>query len=132
MGTLLGMVLISFLLSIPDLRYAMDMTRKGHGSVAINNSFSAQTLTLSVGFGLPTMIYAFRQHNMCHIPAHLLVTEATLFLSIGVIVFIGLTVVPALIQKKDKCSLDDLRGKILLALTLILIAIYIVLSFKKY
>lgn len=131
MGTLIGMLLISFMLCIPDMRYAMDMTRKGHGYVAINNSFSAQIMTMSIGFGLPTMIYGFRHHNICHIPAHLLVAEAVLFLGIGVMVFIGLTLIPALIKKEESCRLDDLRGKVLLATSIILIVIFIVASFRR-
>lgn len=131
MGTLIGMILISFMFSIPDLRYAMDMTRKGRGNVAINNSFSAQILTITVGLGLPTLFYSLAHNNMCHIPSNLLVAEAALFLGIGAFVFIGMSLVPALIKKEETCKLDDLRGKILLVTSVILIIVFIVASFRR-
>lgn len=131
MGTLIGMILISFMLCIPDMRYAINMTRKGHGYVAINNSFSAQILTISLGLGIPSLVYSLRHHNIMLVPAHYLVAEASLFLGIGVFVFIGLTLVPALIKKEESCKLDDLRGKVLLGTAALLIVAFIVISFRS-
>ena len=125
------MILISFMFCIPDLRYAMDMTHKGHGYVAVNNSFSAQILTISVGLGLPTMFYALNNHHMCPIPSNLMVCEAALFLGIGAFLYIGICLITAMIRKENTCKLDDLRGKILLVATILLIFIFVVISLRR-
>ena len=55
---IVGMLLVAINLSIPDLQYAVRMSKAGHGYVAINNSISAQILNISIGIGVPMLIKA--------------------------------------------------------------------------
>ena len=43
-GTVIGMLLVAFVLCMPDMKYDLEMTRKGHGYAAVNNAFSSQVM----------------------------------------------------------------------------------------
>ena len=130
-GTVIGMLLVAFVLCMPDMKYDLEMTRKGHGYAAVNNAFSSQVMVMSLGFGLPVMIYGFATHEGLAVPSYKLVIQSVIILSCAVIVFILMSLVPSIISKDKNCKLDDLRGKILGGITFILIIVFFVLSLKK-
>ena len=130
-GTVIGMLLVAFVLCIPDMKYDLEMTRKGHGYAAINNAFSSQVMVMSLGFGLPVMIRGFASHEGLAIPSYKLVTQSVVMLSCAVIAFILMSLVPSLISRDKNCKLDDMRGKILGGITFILIIVFVVLSLRK-
>ena len=94
---MIGVFLVAFVLCMPDLKYDMDMTRKGHGYAAVNNAFSSQIMVMSLGFGLPVMIYGFLSGEGLIIPSYKLVIQSTIILCVGVILFILMLLVLALI-----------------------------------
>ena len=126
-----GLVLVAINLSIPDLQYAMRMSTAGHGYVAINNSISAQILNISFGIGLPMLIKTIITGSGVDISGYKLVGQCSILLSIAILLFIGLTLVPTIIKKEDKCTVDDIRGKVLVAVTILLLIICLVLSLRK-
>ena len=111
------------MLSIPDLQYAISMTKLGHGYVAINNSISAQIFNICIGIGLPMLIKSIATGGGVEIPGHKLVGECSIFLAVGILVFIGMTLIPAYIKKEDKCTVDDIRGKILVVVAILLLIV---------
>ena len=119
------------MLSIPDLQYAISMTKLGHGYVAINNSISAQIFNICIGIGLPMLIKSITTGGGVEIPGHKLVGECSIFLAVGILVFIGMTLIPAYIKKEDKCTVDDIRGKILVAVAILLLIVFVVLNLRK-
>lgn len=128
---MIGVFLVAFVLCMPDLKYDMDMTRKGHGYAAVNNAFSSQIMVMSLGFGLPVMIYGFLSGEGLIIPSYKLVIQSTIILCVGVILFILMLLVPALISKDKNCKMDDFRGKVLGCLALILLGAFVYLSLAK-
>lgn len=125
------MLLVAINLSIPDLQYAVRMSKAGHGYVAINNSISAQILNISIGIGVPMLIKAMVTGSGVDISGFKLVGQCSIILSIAILLFIGMTLIPTLIKKEDKCMVDDIRGKILVVVTILLLIVCLVLSLRK-
>ena len=125
------MLLVAINLSIPDLQYAVRMSKAGHGYVAINNSISAQILNISTGIGVPMLIKAMVTGSGVDISGFKLVGQCSIILSIAILLFIGMTLIPSLIKKEDKCMVDDIRGKILVVVTILLLIVCLVLSLRK-
>ena len=130
-GTLIGMFLVAGVLSVPNGQYALEMTHKGHGATAINNTFSSQILNICVGLGLPLLIVGIRSGEGVTIPDHQVVAQTAIMLSLGSIAFIGMTLVPALIKKAKNCELSTLCGQILVGLTVLLMIFCIVISMRS-
>ena len=128
---IVGMLLVAINLSIPDLQYAVRMSKAGHGYVAINNSISAQILNISIGIGVPMLIKAMVTGSGVDISGFKLVGQCSIILSIAILLFIGMTLIPSLIKKEDKCMVDDIRGKILVVVTILLLIVCLVLSLRK-
>ena len=128
---IVGMLLVAINLSIPDLQYAVRMSKAGHGYVAINNSISAQILNISIGIGVPMLIKAMVTGSGVDISGFKLVGQCSIILSIAILLFIGMTLIPTLIKKEDKCMVDDIRGKILVVVTILLLIVCLVLSLRK-
>lgn len=125
------MLLVAINLSIPDLQYAVRRSKAGHGYVAINNSISAQILNISIGIGVPMLIKAMVTGSGVDISGFKLVGQCSIILSIAILLFIGMTLIPTLIKKEDKCMVDDIRGKILVVVTILLLIVCLVLSLRK-
>lgn len=128
MGTLIGMFLVAGLLSIPNGQYAIEMTRKGHGATAINNTFSSQILNISVGLGVPLLIAGVKSGEGVVIPANKIVSWSAILLALGSLAFIGMTLVPAMVKKLDSCTLSSLSGQILVGLTVALMVTFAIIS----
>lgn len=130
-GVIVGLVLVAINLSIPDLQYAMRMSKAGHGYVAINNSISAQILNISIGIGVPMLIKALVLGEGVSISGHKLVGQCSIVLLVAILLFIGMTLVPTMIKKEDKCMVDDIRGKILIAVTILVLIVCLVISLRR-
>ncbi|KAK8823819.1 hypothetical protein WA538_001110 [Blastocystis sp. DL] len=128
MGTLIGMFLVAGLLSIPNGQYAIEMTRKGHGATAINNTFSSQILNISLGLGLPLLIAGLKSGEGVVVPANKIVSWSAILLAMGSLAFIGMTLLPAMVKKLDSCTLSSLSGQILVGLTVTLMATFAIIS----
>lgn len=116
---------------MPNGQYALEMTRKGHGATAINNTFSSQILNICVGLGLPLLIDGLRSGEGVTIPDHQVVAQTAIMLSVGSVAFIGMTLIPALIKKVKNCELSTLCGQILVGLTVLLMVFCIVISMRS-
>ena len=128
MGTLIGMFLVAGLLSIPNGQYAIEMTRKGHGATAINNTFSSQILNISLGLGLPLLIAGLKSGEGVVVPANKIVSWSAILLAMGSLAFIGMTLLPSMVKKLDSCTLSSLSGQILVGLTVTLMATFAIIS----
>ena len=124
------MFLVAGVLIIPQGEYAMEMTRKGHGGTAINNTFSSQILNICVGIGLPMLIEGLKLHMGVAVPKHKIVAQASVMLSLGSLGFIGMTLVPALIKRETNCELSTLGGGILFFMTIALLALFVFISIR--
>lgn len=124
------MFLVSAVLVIPQGEYALEMTRKGHGATAINNTFSSQILNICLGLGLPMLIEGIKLHAGVTVPQHKIVAQAAVLLSLGSIGFIGMTLVPALIRHETNCELSTMAGGILFFLTIALLALFVFISIR--
>lgn len=114
--------------SIPNIRYALTMIRKGRGANAINNTFSSQILNLGVGLGLPLMIRGMNLNEGVRIPSSKLVANAAIALACGSVTFIAMTLIPAVVNKESDCTITKKNGVVLVTLTAILLAVYLTVS----
>lgn len=106
------MFFVAGVLCVPNGQYALEMTRKGHGATAINNTFSSQIPQYLCRFWvLPLMIDGFRSGEGVTIPDHQVVAQTAIMLAVGSLAFIGMTLIPALIRKPRivNCQLSVVR-----------------------
>ena len=122
---------MSMLLFIPDIQFALRLCKKGQGNLAFKNTFSAQIQNMSIGLGLPMLIKGLQTGEGVIIPASKIVSISSIFLMVGALILIGMTLVPLICNKNTKCQLDDLRGKILLGVTILLAILFIIISLKS-
>ena len=104
------------------------MIRKGRGANSINNTFSSQILNLGVGLGLPLMIRGMNLNEGVRIPSSKLVANAAIALACGSVTFIAMTLIPAVVKKEPDCTITKTNGIVLVTLTAILLAVYLVSS----
>lgn len=114
--------------SLPNLRYALTMIRKGRGANAINNTFSSQILNMGVGLGLPLMIRGMELNEGVLIPSSKLVANAAIALAIGSVIFIGMTLFPAIERKEADCTITKENGRVLVFMTIAILTVYVVVS----
>lgn len=129
---ILGMTVVSLGAEVPDMMQSVHAARRGYGSLAVSNCIGSKIVNIGLGFGLPWLVYiansSGRDLPVC---AYKELQVAALFHGGAVVVFLGTSLVMALVSRAQKASLTKRKGAFLLATYLLSMGGYILYYYQS-
>ena len=124
LSSLMGMTVVAFASAVPDTLQAINVAKKGFGSMAVASALGSLIINIGIGIGLPYFIIAC-SNGLGYVPFGALAqfNSNIIYMSIAIIVFFVLTIGCVIVFKQEKVQLDRKKGLVLL-LTYILIILF--------